>query len=80
MHDLLLQKSDGSFALVVWNELVKGTNNVKVNLGGAYATIKVYDPTVGTTPVQTNNEINSLTLPLSNHPLIIAIPASGRQQ
>ncbi len=80
VHDLLLQKSDGSFALVVWNELVKGTNNVQVNLGGTYTSVKIYDPTVGTTPVQTNSEINSLTLPLSNHPLIIAIPATGRQQ
>jgi hypothetical protein len=80
VHDLLLQKSDGTFALVVWNELVKGTNNVQVNLGDTYATIKIYDPTVGTTPVQTNSEINSLTLPLSNHPLIISIPANGRQK
>lgn len=80
VHDLLLQKSDGSFALVVWNELLKGTNNVQVNLGGTYASVKIYDPTVGITPVQTNSEINSLTLPLSNHPLILSIQASDRQK
>ena len=80
VHDLLLQKSDSSFALAVWSELVNGTNNVQVNLGGTYATIKIYDPTTGTMPIQTNRAINSLTLGLSNHPLVIAIPANSREQ
>jgi hypothetical protein len=80
VHDLLLQKSDGTFALVVWSELVKGTNNVQVNLGGTYKSVEILDPTVGTTSVQTNSEVNSLTLALSNHPLILSIPASGRQK
>jgi hypothetical protein len=35
---------------------------------------------VGVTPVETRQNVNSLTLPMSNHPLIIAIPTSGKQK
>lgn len=73
VHDLLLQKSDGTFELVVWGERVTGSSSVTVHLGGTYGTVQVYDPTVGTAPVQTQGKIDSLTLTLSNHPLIIAI-------
>ena len=76
VHDMLLQNSDGTFQLVVWNERVKGADRVTVHLGGTHASVKVYDPTVGTEPVQTRNGINSLTLTLSDHPLIIAIPGN----
>lgn len=74
VHDLLLQKSNGTFALIVWNEQVSGTSTVKVNLGRSYPSVKVYDPTLGTTATQTLNRANALTLTLSNHPVIIEIP------
>ena len=74
VHDMLLQKSDGAFQLIVWSEKDKGTNNVTVNLGKTYVPVKVYDPTVGTTPVQTLASINSLMLTFSDHPVIISLP------
>ena len=73
MHDLLLQKSDGTFALVVWGERLKGADEVTVQLGAAYPAVRVYDPTVGTEPVQTAGEVDSLKLTLSDHPLILAV-------
>jgi len=76
VHDMLLQASDGTFQLVVWDERVKGEDAVTVNLGGAHASVKVYDPTVGTEPVQSHSGIDSLKLTLSDHPLVIVIPAS----
>ena len=72
---MLLQASDGTFQLVVWNERVKGEDAVTVNLGGVRESVKVYDPTVGTEPVQSHTGIDSLKLTLSEHPLVIAIPA-----
>jgi hypothetical protein len=75
VHDLLLQKSDGTFALVVWSELVKGTNSVTVNLGAKYPSVKLYDPTLGTAATQTLNNTASVTLTLSDHPVIISLPA-----
>jgi hypothetical protein len=77
VHDMLLQKSDGTFDLAVWDEQVSGTSDVTVNLGGTHALVEVYDPTIGTAPVQTLRNTKSLTLTLSNHPDIIAIPRSA---
>jgi hypothetical protein len=74
VHDMLLQHSDGTFQLIVWGERIKGEDTVTVKLGGKHASVKVYDPTVGTEPVQTQSDVDSLTLTLSNHPLIVAIP------
>lgn len=73
VHDLLLQKSSGAFELVVWNEQVRGTSAVRVNFGRAYPSVKVYDPTLGTTPTQTLRAVKSLTLTLSDHPVVIEI-------
>jgi len=75
VHDMLLQASDGTFQLIVWGERVKGEDTVTVALGGTHASVKVYDPTVGTDPVQSHTGIDSLKLTLSDHPLIIVIPA-----
>ena len=81
VHDLLLQKSSGAFELVVWDEQISGTSNVKVHLGRACPSVTVYDPTVGTAPTQTLRNVTSLTLEMSNHPLVIEIPSSaGRKR
>jgi hypothetical protein len=78
VHDLLLQRSNGAFQLVLWGERVKGEDHVTVRLGGAPATVTVYDPTVGTKPVSTHDGVRSLPLTLSDHPLILAIPPRAR--
>jgi len=78
VHDLLLQKSDGTFALVVWSELLKGTNSVTVNLGGTQRTVQIYDPTVGTSAIQTLSNTASAALTLSDHPVILEIPTARR--
>jgi hypothetical protein len=73
MHDMLLRKRDGAFALVVWNERLKGSDTVTVQLGGERVAVKVYDPTVGTAPVQSLAGTLSVSLTLSDHPLVIEI-------
>ncbi len=71
VHDMLLQKGDGTFQLVVWGERLKGSDEVTVELGGTFATVKVYDPTVGTEPVRTAEAVDKLKLALSDHPLVL---------
>ena len=73
MHDMLLEKSDGTLMLVIWNERLKGSDEVTVRLGRAYPGVKIYDPTVGTDSVKEPGQVDSLKLTLSDHPLIIAI-------
>jgi len=74
VHDLLLKKSDGKFELVVWSErFTGGSDNVTINLDTTYTAVKVYDPTIGTSPTQTLTDVSSVTLTLSDHPVIIEI-------
>ncbi len=75
VHDLLLQKSNGTFELVVWGERLKGSDRVTVNLGSTHALVKLYDPTAGTSPIQTLTHVRAVPLSLSDHPVVIEIPA-----
>jgi hypothetical protein len=75
VHDLLLQKSDGTLQLVIWGERLKGADEVTVNLGRTCPVLKVYDPTIGTEPLQTSAAVDSLKLTLSDHPLVVLIPS-----
>ena len=81
VHDLLLQKSNGTFELVVWDEQVSGTSTVTVNLGRTYPLVTMYDPTVGTMPTRTLRNSASLSMALSDHPVVIELPRSvGRER
>jgi hypothetical protein len=74
VHDLLLQKSNGTFELVVWGErFAGGSDNVTVNLGKMYAKVNTYDPTIGTSAIQTLTNVSSVSLTVSNHPVVIEI-------
>jgi hypothetical protein len=74
VHDLLLQKSDGTFELVVWDERPGGgSDNVSVSLGASRSPVSVYDPTTGTLPVQMYAQITSVPLTLGDHPVVIEI-------
>jgi hypothetical protein len=78
VHDLLLKKSDGKFELVVWSErFTGGSDNVTINLDTTYATVKVYDTTIGTSPMQTLTDVSRVMLSLSDHPVIIEIMPQG---
>ena len=70
---MLLQNSKGMFQLVVWDERVKGEDHVTVDLGQNQKSVEVYDPTVGTEPVQVHTGVKSISLKLSDHSLILAI-------
>jgi hypothetical protein len=74
VHDLLLQKSSGTFELVVWDERpTGGSDSVAVDLGHTRATVQVYDPTTGTSPTQTLNQVSAVTVTVSDHPLVIEL-------
>ena len=74
VHDLLLQKANQEFDLVVWGErYTGGSDDVKVSLGASFATVKVYDPTVGTDPVQTLNNVDTVPVTLTTNPVVIVV-------
>lgn len=78
VHDMLLQRSDGTFALVIWGERLKGSDEVTLTLGAAMTGVRVYDPTVGTEAVQSLERVESLKLTLSDHPLVVTIPLPSK--
>jgi hypothetical protein len=74
VHDLLLQKSSGVFALVVWDERPSGgSDDVTVDLSTSRAAVSIYDPTTGTAPTQTLQGVSSVALVLSDHPVILEL-------
>jgi hypothetical protein len=77
VHDLLMQKSDGVFALAVWGERAKGSDDLTVNLGAKYASVKVYDPTAGIAPIHTLANVNSVPLTLSDHAFIVVVESAA---
>jgi hypothetical protein len=77
VHDLLLRKSDGQFELVVWDErFTGGSDNVTVKFGAASASVALFDPTIGPSPIQGLTNVSSVGLTLSNHPLILELPVT----
>ncbi len=73
VHDLLMQKSDGTLELAVWGEMAKDSADVTVNFGAKHKSVKIYDPTVGIDPIRTFANVDAVPLTLSDHPFIVAI-------
>ncbi|MCB1721023.1 MAG: glycosyl hydrolase [Rhodospirillales bacterium] len=71
VHDLLLQKSDGRFFLVVWGEKVKGDNDIVIQLAEPAAKIKIFDVTAGSEPQKTLSDALEIPLTLNDHALIL---------
>jgi len=76
VHDLLLQKSDGTLYIAVWDEETIGsgtTDTITVDLGGNY-NVAEYDPTQGTTPTTTLTNVSSVTLTgMSESPILLQL-------
>jgi hypothetical protein len=76
VHELLLQRSDGTFQLIVWGERLNGQNRVTIRFAASHPSVRIYDPTIGTEPIETLDDVTSIELTLSDHPLVVAIPPS----
>jgi hypothetical protein len=75
-NSLLMQKSDGSDWIAVWDESA-GTHTVTVKLPVTATTIKVYDPVTGTSTLESASNASSISLSLGNDPLLVEVIPSG---
>ena len=75
-HTLLVQKSDGSDWIAVWDETA-GRHTVTLNLPIAATKIEVYDPVTGTAAIQSVSNARSVALSLGNDPLLVEVIPSG---
>jgi hypothetical protein len=75
VHDLLLEKANGMYDLVVWDDRPVGeaTDHVTVNLGASYPRVKVYDITKGTRAIQNLANASSVPLILTDHAMIVEL-------
>jgi hypothetical protein len=77
LHALLLQKHTGQFALAIWNDRPSGGSDaVTVDLGASRPNVNVYDPTLGTTAMQTLRDVSSVSLTLTDHPVVVELELS----
>jgi trimeric autotransporter adhesin len=81
-NSLLLEKSGGTFELLVWNEapdwdpttkspITGKPTNTTVDLGQVFGSVKVFDPTQSSDPIQTMNGARSVAITLTDHVLIV---------
>jgi hypothetical protein len=85
-NSFVLQKSNGATDIVVWNEpeiwngsseVAASPSTVNVALGGAYQTVKVFDPLSGSAAQQTLSNVSSVSLSVTDHPLIVEVEPQG---
>lgn len=74
-HDLLLQKSNGDFYLILWGEKFgsKQPDQVTVKMGRVSKEVNIYDPTLGADIIKKMEDISSVELTLTDHPVILEI-------
>lgn len=70
VHDLQLSGAGGA-DVIVWNEQKIGAADVFVDLGRAFETVEVYDPTAGTTPTRRLRHVRSLDLTLEGYAVAV---------
>lgn len=72
VHDLLLQKADGTYCLVLWAERAQGEERVQVCLKKR-RTVHLLNPTTSHEEAQPSGPTRNVSLTLSDHPVILTI-------
>ena len=83
-HSLLLQKASGAYHIAVWNEpdiwneatlrpIPTAAQSVTIDLHTIHHTVNIFDPLKGTAPVQMLTDVSTVSIGVSDHPLIVEI-------
>jgi hypothetical protein len=83
-NQLLLQKSNGTFDIVLWaepkiwnpqtqTEVAAPHDLVTVSFAQVEGTVTVYDPLLGDTPIATYTNVQSIQVDVTDHPLVIEV-------
>ncbi len=72
---VLIEKSDGSFWLSLWNETeaAGSPHTVTVNLAAPATTIVEYDPLTGTSSIANWSNVSSVQVSVPDHPVLLEI-------
>jgi len=78
LHDLPLQKGDGTWVLILWNERVQGSDEIRVRFDRAWPEVTVYDPMHSQEPVARHRHARQLVLELDRRPRVLCLqPGPG---
>jgi hypothetical protein len=74
-NSVLIEKSNGSFWLSLWNETEAANtpHTITVNLGEQATTVVEYDPLTGTSAIQTWSNVSSVQVSVPDHPVLLEI-------
>ncbi len=83
-HSMLIEKSDGTHWIALWNEtrlssatvsadIAVPNHTVTLTLPANSADITIYDPLTGTSVIQAANGVRSIDISLPDHPVLIQI-------
>jgi hypothetical protein len=90
-NSLLMEKSNGAFDLVVWEEpkiwnakkstdITAKDDKITIDLGAKYSDVKIFDPLTGTGVTQEFQNVSKITLNATDHPLIIEVEPETTKQ
>jgi hypothetical protein len=88
-NSLEMEKSNGAYDIVVWNEpqiwneatgkeITFAPTTVTLNLASTYATVELFDPLSSAAPIKTLSNVSSVQLSITDHPLIVEIEPANR--
>lgn len=72
VHDLLLQKSNGTYVLIIWGEYYAGGKQTITLCLNRNHQLKIYNPIIGTDPIS-RGRMDNIELEITDHPYIIEI-------
>ena len=72
---LLLEKSDGTYWLALWNEqqALNTSHTVTLTLQGSASEVEIFDPLTGITALQTYHNTASVQVTVPDHPVLVEI-------
>ncbi|MGF9567609.1 glycosyl hydrolase [Neorhizobium sp. JUb45] len=73
VHDLLLQRSDGKFQLVLWAERLDGDETVEIMLAQPALQVTIDDPATSDDAVRILQNVDGITVSLRDRPIVVLI-------
>jgi hypothetical protein len=89
LHHLLLEKANGEFDLILWQEIPSydyrnqhdisnPPQSVVLTLDRRARNICVYEPVVQAKPIQVSSDVKTISLSVPDHPLVVAIALEAK--
>ncbi|MBS0558673.1 MAG: hypothetical protein JSR21_01320 [Proteobacteria bacterium] len=83
-NSMVMQKSNGATDIVVWaepniwneatgTEVAAPAVNVTVSFSTSYQMVEIFDPLLGSAPIQTLYNVSSATIGVTDHPIIVEL-------